>query len=74
MIQRSWEEDVDGPPMFQVTKKIINCRMELDRWQRVTFGKRSREIENTRLQLQEVFDAPITEDSTLQSAHLQTKT
>lgn len=51
VVQRGWGQDVHGPPMFQVIKKISNCRMELDHWQRITFRERSKKIENTRLQL-----------------------
>lgn len=73
IVLNSWLKDFQGQPMFQVSQKIMSSRLELDRWQKITFGARSKEIDQTRLRLQEVFEAPITAASSLESVQLHLK-
>nr|XP_011469216.1 PREDICTED: uncharacterized protein LOC105352889 [Fragaria vesca subsp. vesca] len=60
VIESSWAVSIQGQPMFQVMKKIANTLMELNDWQRATFGNRKREIEGIQERLEQFLCLPLT--------------
>ncbi|XP_024195622.1 uncharacterized protein LOC112198734 [Rosa chinensis] len=60
LLHEKWQADFSGAPMFQVTKKITNTRMALDKWQRETFRVRQQQMMGVRTRLEEFMDATVT--------------
>lgn len=68
-----WAQGVLGVPMYQTMSKIVNTRMTLNYWQRVTFGSRRKEVEQIRGRLQQLMSLPLSSNNLEEHAALLMK-
>lgn len=73
IVLAQWANEIEGLPMFSLTKKITNTRLALDKWQRDNFRSRQHQMWNVRVKLESFMAVPSSPEIQTKKSYLMTQ-